>query len=510
MSDTTLSNKRIAKNTLLLYFRMLFMMLVSLYTSRIVLSTLGVTDFGIYGVVGGIVSMFTFMNSAMSTGTQRFLTYELGRGDSRQLEKVFSMSLNIHLLLAVVILLLAETVGLWFFYEKMVIPADRVTAALVVYQLSILVALVMILSVPYNAVIIAHEKMSAFAYISIFEGLAKLLIVYVLLIAPYDRLILYAILMLAVQLTVRFIYGFYCKKHFPESVYHWSFDRQLFKEMMSFAGWNFWGNCAAVAFTQGLNILLNMFFGPVVNAARTVAVQVQGAIFQFSSNFQVALNPQITKSYAQGDWKYMHSLIFRSSKFTYLLLFLLSLPVFLKVEYILALWLKEVPEYSAIFLRLILCVTIVDAVANPFMTAASATGRVKKYQTVVGAILLAILPISYIVLKLGGAPYSVFIVHLTIAVIAFVVRLFVVRPLINLSVKDYVRQVLLPLFAFTLVGVIPASCYTYYSDNSFASLVLVVLLNIGSTLLFGYFLALTKSEKAFVCQKVRSILHLQR
>lgn len=505
MTDTQLSNKRIAKNTILLYVRMLLLMLVSLYTSRVVLSTLGVSDFGIYGVVGGIVSMFTFINSAMATGTQRFLTYELGRGDQVRLRKVFSMSVNIHLLLAVLVLLLAETVGLWFFYAKMVIPAARLTAAFWVYQFSVLATLVMILSVPYNAVIIAHERMSAFAYISIFEVVAKLLIVYLLLFSSWDRLIYYAALVLLVQLTVRFIYSFYCKKHFPESAYHWESDRQLFREMVGFSGWNFWGNCAAMAFTHGLNLLLNMFFGPVVNAARTVAVQVQGAVFQFSSNFQVALNPQITKSYASGQWDYMHSLIFRSSKFTYLLLFVVSLPVFLKVDYILALWLKEVPPYSAIFLRLILCVTIVDAVANPFMTAAAATGKVKKYQTLVGSILLSILPISYVVLKLGGQPYSVFIVHLCVALIAFVARLLVVRPLIRLSVGAYLRQVLLPLFAFSLVGVILPACYSWYSDNSFLSLVLVVLLSGVSTLLFGYLLALSKSERIFVRNKVQTL-----
>ncbi len=503
MTDTRLSNKRIAKNTILLYVRMLLLMLVSLYTSRVVLSTLGVSDFGIYGVVGGIVAMFTFINNAMATGTQRFLTYELGRGDQVRLRKVFSMSVNIHLLLAILVLLLAETVGLWFFYAKMVIPAARLTAAFWVYQFSVLATLVMILSVPYNAVIIAHEKMSAFAYISIFEVVAKLLIVYLLLFSAWDRLIYYSALVLLVQLTVRFIYSYYCKKHFPESTYRWEPDRQLFREMVGFSGWNFWGNCAAMAFTQGLNLLLNMFFGPVVNAARAVAVQVQSAVFQFSSNFQVALNPQITKSYASGQWDYMHSLIFRSSKFTYLLLFVVSLPVFLKVDYILALWLKEVPPYSAIFLRLILCVTIVDAVANPFMTAAAATGRVKKYQTLVGSILLSILPISYVVLKFGGQPYSVFVVHLCVALIAFVVRLYVVRPMIRLSVSAYVQQVLFPLLAFTLVGVIPPACYNWYSDDSFLSLVLVVLLNICSTVLFGYFLALSKSEKAFVRQKLQ-------
>lgn len=243
----------------MLYIRMLLMMVVSLYTSRVVLATLGVTDFGIYGVVGGIVSMFSFINGAMATGTQRYLSFELGRGDMKQLKKVFSMSINIHLLLALIILLLSETIGLWFFYEKMVIPADRLTAAFWVYQFSIVATLVMILSVPYNAMIIAHERMSAFAYISIFEALAKLLVVYLLLLSGWDRLIFYAALILLVQISVRLIYGSYCKKHFVESTYYKVKDKALFKEMLGFAGWNFWGNCAGMALTQGLNLLLNLF-----------------------------------------------------------------------------------------------------------------------------------------------------------------------------------------------------------------------------------------------------------
>lgn len=503
MTEQNSSNKRIAKNTIMLYIRMLLMMLVSLYTSRVVLATLGVTDFGIYGVVGGIVSMFSFINGAMATGTQRYLSYELGRGDMEQLKKVFSMSINIHFLLALVVLLLSETIGLWFFYEKMVIPADRFTAAFWVYQFSILAALVMILSVPYNAVIIAHERMSAFAYISIFEAVAKLLIVYLLLLCKWDRLIFYAALILFVQLLVRFIYGSYCKRHFSESRYYFVKEKVLFKEMLGFAGWNFWGNCAGMAFTQGLNLLLNMFFGPVVNAARTVSVQVQAAVTSFTGSFQTALNPQITKSYASGDLAFMHSLIFKSSKFTYLLLFVISLPVFLKADYILNLWLKEVPEYSVIFLRIMLCITVVDAVSNPFMTAAAATGKIKKYQTVVGLTLLSIVPISYIVLKFGAQPYAVFIVHLVVACCAFFIRIWVVRPLVNFSINSYFRSVLVPLIFFTLVAVILPSCYSYYTLNNFINLLVTVLLTVISTALFAYLLVLSKNEKQFLFQKLQ-------
>lgn len=486
---------------------MLLMMVVSLYTSRVVLATLGVTDFGIYGVVGGIVSMFSFINGAMATGTQRYLSYELGRGDKEQLRKVFSMSINIHLLLALIILLLSETIGLWFFYEKLIVPTDRLTATFWVYQFSILTTLVMVLSVPYNAVIIAHERMSAFAYISIFEAVAKLLVVYLLLLSSWDRLIYYAFLILLVQLFVRLIYGFYCKKHFLESKYHWTHDKQLFREMLGFAGWNFWGNCAGMALTQGLNLLLNMFFGPIVNAARTVSVQVNAAVSSFYISFQTALNPQITKSYASGNLEYMHNLIFKSSKFTYILLFIISLPVFLKTEYILTLWLKNVPMYSADFLRLMIGITVIDAIANPFMTAAAATGKIKKYQTIVGLTLLSVVPFSYLTLKCGGQPQFVFVVHLLVCIIAFIIRILVVRPLICFPVRKYITQVISPILIFTLFAILLPGYYCFYScQENFISLISTVLISIVSTIVFAYIFLLDKPEKKIISQKLNRIL----
>ena len=311
--NNTANNKRIAKNTLLLYFRMLFIMAINLYTSRIVLKILGIEDFGIYNAVGGIVAMFGFLTSAMSISTQRYITYELGKNNLKQLNKIFNTSITIHAVISVIILILAETIGLWFLYNKMTIPIERLNAALWTYQASIASAIILIMSIPYNATIIAHEKMSAFAYISVLEVVLKLAIVYLLLISNFDKLKLYSTLILIVQLIIRIIYGQYCKKHFLETKIHFIKDKSLFKEMLSFAGWNLWGNCAGIASTQGVNILLNIFFGPHINAARGIAVQVQGAVNQFASNFQTAINPQITKSYAQGDYNYMHNLIFSST-----------------------------------------------------------------------------------------------------------------------------------------------------------------------------------------------------
>lgn len=501
MPDTSANNKRIAKNTLLLYVRMLFLMAVSLYTSRVVLQALGVEDFGIYNVVGGIVAMFGFLNAAMSSSTQRYLTFELGRGDVVRLHKVFCTSIIIHALISLLVIVLAETAGLWFFYHKMVIPADRLGAAMWVYQFSVLSSIVMIMSVPYNSAIIAHERMSAFAYISILEVLLKLSIVFLLQVVSLDRLAFYAVLIFMVQLGIRLIYGLYCGRHFEETKFRWIWDKPLFREMLSFAGWNLWGNCAAVAFTQGVNLLLNMFFGPVVNAARGIAVQVQAAVQQFSSNFQTAVNPQITKSYAMQDYDYMHSLIFRSSKFTFFLLLLLSLPVMLETDLLLKVWLEKVPEHTVVFLRLMLCITMVDGVAGPLMVSASATGKVRLYQGVVGGVLLCILPASYLVLKLGGNPASVFIVHLGICLLAFVIRLFIIRPMIRLSLRAYYRQVVVPCLLVAAISVLFPLMLRYLLAEGILRFFLIVLSCVVCVSFTAYRLGLSLSERRFVSDK---------
>jgi len=502
MPDTQQNNRRIAKNTLVLYVRMLFMMAVSLYTSRGVLAALGIEDYGIYNVVGGVVAMFGFVNAAMSSSTQRYLTFELGRGDFFRLQKVFATSIAIHGMISLLVVALAETVGLWFLLNKMTIPAGRMEAAVWTYQMSVLATVVMIMSVPYNAAIIAHESMSAFACVSVLEAVLKLAVACLLRACSLDKLALYAVLIFAVQLLVRLIYGKYCGSHFSECKLVRPRDRSLFFEMLGFAGWNLWGNCAAVAFTQGLNILLNMFFGPAVNAARGVAVQVQGAVSQFSVNFQTALNPQITKSYAQGDLGYMHSLIYRSSKFTFFLLLMLSMPVMLETETILSVWLKDVPCCTVPFLRLMLCVTTIDAVANPLMVAAQATGRVKVYQSVVGGILLAILPISYIVLRLGGNPVSVFVVHLCVCVVAFIVRLLIIHPMIRLSLAGYVSNVIARCAAVAAISLLLPLSLLMALDDGIVRLLAVCAVSVVSVGVSSYVFGLKRSERQFVRKKM--------
>ena len=505
MTNTAENNKRIAKNTLLLYVRTLFIMLVTLYTSRVVLNTLGVTDYGIYNVVGGVVAMFGFINGSMSSATQRYITFALGKGDKEHLQKVFSTALQIHVLIAVLIIILGETVGFWFMYTQMQIPAERMDAAFWVLQCSIMSTAVMVISVPYNADIIAHEKMSAFAYISILEAVLKLAIVFALVLSPFDKLIFYAFLILAVQLFIRFCYNHYCHRHFSESKYHHVCEKSLFKEMTGFAGWSMFGNLASVLFGQGLNMLLNVFFGPVVNAARAVSVQVQSAIQQFVGNFQMALNPQITKTYAKGEMDEMHKLMFRSARFSFYLLFLLSLPVLFETDFILTVWLKTVPDNTVVFLRIMICISLLYTLSNPLMVANQATGKVRKYQAICGSILLMILPVSYVCLKLGCPAYSVFIVHFVMEFIAQAVRMVLLRPLIDIRIRDYFRHIYLRVLSVVILSIIlPFLVYENMDDTvlRFFTVCIACVLSVGSV---AYTVGLSSNERAFVHAKVAGI-----
>ena len=505
-NQTSDNNKRIAKNTLFLYFRMLFLMAISLYTSRVVLNTLGVEDYGIYNVVGGIVAMFGFINGSMSSATQRYITFALGKGDKKRLQTIFSTTLQIHTLIAGIIVLLGETIGLWFLYNKMQIPVDRMDAAFWVLQSSIISSVIMIVSVPYNADIVAHEKMSAFAYISILEAVLKLAIVYMLVVFAFDKLILYAILILAIQILIRFCYSIYCNRNFEETKYKHIWDKALFMEMTGFAGWSLFGNLSAVLFGQGLNILLNVFFGPVVNAARGVAVQVQGAIQQFVGNFQIALNPQIMKTYAKGELSEMHKLMFRSSRFSFYLLFFLSLPVLFETNFILTIWLKTVPENTVVFLRIIICTSLIYTLANPMITANQATGKVKLYQAVCGTILLMILPISYICLRLGCPAYAVFVVHFVMEAIAQLARMIMLRPLIKLRIIDYVINIYYKVMVVVVAAVVlPGFIYYNMVDSVFRFFAVgfACVLSVSAS---AYFLGLSNNEQVFVKAKVLNMI----
>lgn len=507
MTDTSSNNKKIAKNTLLLYIRTLFIMLVTLYTSRVVLNTLGVTDYGIYNVVGGVIAMLGFLTSSLGAASSRYITYDLGRGDMTVMKKTFGNILSIHFILAAIILVFGETLGLWFMSTQLQIPQERETAAMWVYQFSIFSSILAIISVPYNATIIAHEKMSAFAYISIVDAVLKLLIVYLLVIIPYDKLIIYAILFFFIQTFDRVVYGIYCSRHFEETRTKPAYNGKLFREIFAFAGWTMNGNLAVIGYTQGINILLNIFFGPAVNAARGIAVQVQNACRQFCSNFQMALNPQLTKSYAQGDLNNMHRLLKKSSKFSFFILLFIVLPLMFEAEFVLNLWLGIIPEYTVTFLRLILIVGLLYTLANPILVSVHATGRLKKFQIIEGTMLLTIVPIAYILLKFFGVqPEYVFVVHIVVELCTQYARLRIVLPMIGLKLSDYLTSVLKPI-----MFVVVLSPWLPYIVNKtitaqWSSFFAVCGVSVLSTSILIYFLGCTTSERMFFREKLSVIL----
>ncbi|WP_289115742.1 hypothetical protein [uncultured Psychrobacter sp.] len=433
--------KRMAKNAGMLYFRMLLTMAVTLYTSRVILQTLGIEDYGIYNVVAGFVTMLGFLNSAMSSATQRFLAFELGKPGDKDVPGIFSMSMNIHILIALFVLILGETLGIWFVKTQMTIPIDRMYAAQWVFHLSLLSFVVTIISVPYNALIIAHERMKIFAWVSILDVILKLFIVFMLSWYGMDKLIIYSILSFAVVFIITLIYRVYCKNQFLESQFRLYWDKNLFRVMLSYTGWNLWGNMAVVMSGQGINVLLNIFFGPTVNAARAIAMQVSGALNSFVYNLQVAINPQIIKSYAAEDMTYMHQLVCYGAKYNFFLLFFLAMPVMINTDLILKVWLGLVPEYTSIFVKLIIINILIDCISAPLMTAAQASGKIKIYQSVVGGLLLLNLPFSYLLLKMGYEPYIVIYVGIVLSLFAFIARLLIVRKLVSLPVAEYLREV---------------------------------------------------------------------
>ena len=504
MSGASENNKRIAKNTGLLYIRMLLIMAVTLYTSRVVLDVLGLEDYGIYNVVGGVVAMMGVLNGAMSVSTQRYLTFELGRQDYIRLKQTFSMCLTIYVLFAVILLLLAETVGIWFFNTQLNIPSERMIAAKYVYQFSIFSAIITLLCSPYNAAIIAHEKMGVYAYASMIEVTLKLLAAYLLTRIVFDKLIIYGLAILVISIIMMSIYYCYCIRNFKECHYRFFWDKNLFAQLLSYSGWNLFGSVSSLVKGQGLNVLLSMFFNPAVNASRGIAYQVNGAVSQFFSNFYMAVRPQITKYYAQNDMENMFKLIFRSSKYSFYLILLISLPIIIETPFMIHWWLGQLPEYVVIFIRLIILITAVDAMATPLMTAAHATGKIKLYQSLVGTLTLLNIPISYCSLKYGDcSPVVVFIISLCISVISLFVRLWIIYRLMQFPVKLYIRTILIR--SMVVAGgalVIPLFVYSYF-DVSFSRFCAIVFLSIFSSLFFIYVWGLDKSEKHFFIQFIR-------
>ncbi len=503
MTDS--KSKRIAKNTLFLYFRSIVVMLVAFYTSRVILSALGEDDYGIYNVVGGVVAMLSMLTGSLSSAISRFITFELGKGQKDTLQKIFSSSVTIQMVISLIVLVLAETVGLWFLNTYMNIPAERMFAANWVYQFSIITFIIGLLSVPYNAEIIANERMSAFAYIGMLDAFGKLLIAFLIMKSPIDRLIFYAALMCLFSLIIRFIYAVYCRRNFEECRYSFVWDKSLLRQMFGFAGWNFIGVASGVLRDQGGNILINIFFGPAVNAARGIAYQVNNAVSTFVTNFMTALNPQITKSYASGDRDYMMKLIFHGARFSFYIILLLSVPILMNTDYILGLWLKEVPEHTVIFVQLVLIFTMSESISNPLITAMLATGNIRNYQIVVGGLQLLNLPVSYVLLRMGAAPEMVMVVAVVISQLCLAARLTMLRKMIGLRVRLYIKRVYLNILTVSVLAIIFPALLQPYLTGSFGCFCASVLLCLICTSLSICFVGCDKAERRFIYEKVLSL-----
>ena len=505
MADVSANNKRIAKNTLFLYFRMLFMMLISLYTSRVVLNTLGVEDYGIYNVVGGVVATFSIISGSLSAAISRFITFDLGKGDEKHLKRTFVTSVNVQFSIAILVLILGETIGVWFLNSKMNIPVERMDAANWVLHCSLVAFAINLISVPYNSCIIAHEHMKAFAYVSIIEAIGKLVIVYLLCISPIDKLIFYAILMCMIALIIRAIYGIYCKRHFKECTYQFMLDKDLLRKMFGFAGWNFIGASSTVLRDQGGNIVINLFCGPTVNAARGIAFQVNTAVQGFVSNFMTAVNPQITKSYASGEKEYMMTLIFQGARLSFYMLLFISLPVLINTNYILTLWLKTVPEHTVFFVQLSLLFGMSESISNPLITAMLATGRIRNYQLVVGGLQMMNLPASYILLRVGMFPEVVMIIAIIISQICLAARLFMLRKMIDLPVLRYMKKVYVNVLVVTLVSCIFPFFLAYKLEDSFLNFLFLCFVSVICTSISIYYIGCNRNERKFVMTKLCSI-----
>ncbi|KJD34627.1 hypothetical protein PK35_02285 [Tamlana nanhaiensis] len=502
-------NKRIAKNTMLLYIRMFFTMGVGFFTSRIVLDALGFVDYGIYNVVGGIVSTLAFINGSMAGATQRWITIALGKGNLSFLKKVFSIGLTAQLIIGVLIFIGLETVGLWYLYNYAVIPEERMNASFWVFQISVITATLGILNVPFTGAIMAHEKMGAFAAFSIIDVVMKLVICYALYVTNKDKLIVYSILLLITYLINFIIKQIYCFKKFEEARFKLGWDKEILKQMWSLAFWSMSGNLAYLGYTQGITLLINLFFGPTMNAAASIANQAGNIINQFSGNFQTAMNPQITKNYARENYIDMHNLVFRSAKFSYFLMLIFVVPLFFEANILLSIWLKEVPEHSVHFLRLGLFISMFMAVRNPLIVSAQANGDLKKYQFVVIPILLLVTPVSYVILKLGGIPETTSYVMLVVIIIAVFASAYMLRDMVKLNFKQFVNQVIFKITIVTFVAFILPTIVFVFMEEGFKRFFVLGVISALSCVYSIYKLGLTVTERIFIISMIKSKLRFK-
>lgn len=481
-------------------------MLVTLYTSRIVLNTLGIEDYGIYNAVGGIIFMFGIISGALSNAISRYITYEIGKSNVERLKLIFCTSVSIQIIISIVVLIVCEIIGLWFLNNKMSIPADRLIAANWVLHFSLLTFVVNLISVPYNACIIAHEQMNVYAFISIFDAVLRLVVAYLLIISTIDKLIIYAVLLFIASLCVRLVYGFYCKRCFEECRYKFKYDKGLFKEMLCFAGWNFFSNGASVLNAQGVNLLINVFFGVVANSARGIATQVETAVHQFVVTFTTAINPQIIKSFALNEKQRMFNLICKGAKFSYLLLLIFALPIIIEADKILEIWLINVPPDSSLFVRLSILGTMVTILGNSGYTACMATGKIKNYSIWTTALGSFVFILTWVAYKIGCPVQTTYIVYIIIYILIQVVRLIIMRELLSFPITKYIKEVVLPIAQTTAIAFILPVFVVAQMPSSNIRVFTTIIVSVVWTSGCAYLLALTKGEKNVVRTNIKSIL----
>lgn len=507
ISEKDSSRKRLAQNTLLLYFRMLITMGVGLYTSRIILNILGVFDYGIYNVVGGVVTMAAFLNAGLTAATQRFISYEIGSGNTNRLTQVFSSAILIHFIISIVVFIVAESIGLWFINNCLNIASERMNAANWVYQFSIFSFIVTILSVPYNSCIVAHERMRIFAYISILEAILKLSVAFSLLLFNMDKLILYGCLCLVVSIIIRLCYSVYCKLHFMECRTKITVDKKLLRDMTIFSGWSMFGNLGLIGRDQGANIILNIFTGAALNAARGVGLQVSSLVNQFSVNFTMALNPQITKSYASGDIEKCSSLVYEGAKFSFYLLAIISIPVIVYSDYVLRLWLGSVPSYTSQFLILSLLVSLLYCLSQTVTIAIHATKKLKVFQLGICILMFSELPFVWLILALKMPPYLIMIPQIVSSVIAIFFRFYLLKRYVPLfSWKRYIFDVLVRSFSVVILCFIVSHYLKEVFPETFISLIFVTFLSFMFSGLMIFLFGLSNSERKTIIFNVQKLI----
>lgn len=487
-------SKRIVKNTLFLYFRMAFLMLITLYTSRVLLDKLGIEDFGIYNVVGGIAMMFTFFSSSLANVTQRFLNIELGRNNIRGASDIFNQHLFLYISLSIIVIIFAESIGLWFINYKLVIPIERQFAAICVFQFSILSLCVTLIGIVFNSVIIAHEDMKIYSYISVFEGIAKLIVAYVISISVFDRLIFYGLLLFLITIFIQSFYAIYCIKNFTECKLYFIWDKVLLKNTSAIVGWNIIGTAVYAINDSGINVLLNIFFGPIVNAARAISFQISSAVSNLAVNFFTSVRPQIVKSYASGDFEYLVKLFFNSSRYSFYLLWFLCLPVMFSIDTILNFWLKEVPDFTGIFTIWVLIYSLINVLNNPVWSIALAVGKLKNYILIGSSIFLLIFPLSYIALKMGASPISVFIIMCIVRTLYLIKVLDIIREYINFTFYDYLIYVIKPILKVICLSVVLVWSIKCINTGTVISFIIFIFISFLIILFTIYMFGITKEE----------------